>query len=154
MGSLLVDQNTGRMALILQASYSLVSDTLLDHSHAIKQKNQWISAGRYRWCGLHRSLSSVWESAKSWGKLTPQRTIQTVVYTTAADNSRSTRIRYNARISPLSVGALPWYHPSFSTNSASSLWWGSSSCYISAGPDEARPCLPCQPHAHQVHAQA
>jgi hypothetical protein len=27
-----------------------------------------------------------------------------VVYTTAADNSRSTRIRYNALISPLSVG--------------------------------------------------
>src|SRR2546427_6645729 len=60
-----------------------------------------------------------------------------VVYTTAADNSRSPRIRYNALISPLSVGALPWYHPSFSTNSASSLWCGSSSC--SAGWDRTPP---------------
>jgi hypothetical protein len=60
-----------------------------------------------------------------------------VVYTTAADNSRSTRIRYNALISPLSVGALPWYQPSFSTNSGSSLWCGSSSC--SAGWDRTPP---------------
>jgi tetratricopeptide (TPR) repeat protein len=64
MVSLLVDQNTGRMALILQASHSPVSDPLLEHSHAIKQKNQWISAGRYCQCGLHRSFSSVcyWRS--------------------------------------------------------------------------------------------
>src|SRR6266478_4886838 len=54
--------------------------------------------------------------------------LRTVVYTTAADNSRSTRTRYNALIAPLSVEALPWYQPSFSTTSGSSLWCGSSSC--------------------------
>jgi len=43
MVSFLVDQNTGRMALILQASNSPVSDTLLDHFHAIKQKINWLA---------------------------------------------------------------------------------------------------------------
>jgi hypothetical protein len=55
-------------------------------------------------------------------------TDEAVVYTTAADNSRSTRIRSNALISPLSVRAWPWYQLSFATNSGLSLWWGSSSC--------------------------
>jgi hypothetical protein len=36
-------------------------------------------------------------------------------YATAADNSRSTRIRYDVLISLSSVGALPWYRLSFST---------------------------------------
>jgi hypothetical protein len=52
------------MALILPASNPSVSDALLDHTHSIKQKNQWVSVGRYCQCGLHRSLSSVcyWRS--------------------------------------------------------------------------------------------
>jgi hypothetical protein len=40
-----------------------------------------------------------------------------VVYGYPADNSLSTKTRYNALISPPSAGALPWYQFSFSTNS-------------------------------------
>src|SRR5947209_17364231 len=42
-----------------------------------------------------------------------------VVYTTAADNSLNPKTRYNVPLIPSSAGALPWYQPSFSTNSVS-----------------------------------
>src|SRR4030095_319153 len=43
MVSFLVDQNTRRMALILQASNSPVCDTLLDHFPFIKHKISWLA---------------------------------------------------------------------------------------------------------------
>jgi hypothetical protein len=52
--------------------------------------------------------------------------LEPVVYATAADNSLSTKTRYNALIALSSARALPWFRPSFSTNSDPSLWWASS----------------------------
>jgi hypothetical protein len=49
-----------------------------------------------------------------------------VVYTTAADNSLTPKTCYNVPLTPSSVGALPWYQPSFSTNSVSWRWCASS----------------------------
>ena len=57
--SFLIGQNGGGKTLILQASNLPVSDTLFDHSHDIRQKNQWVRGGRYCQCSLHRSFSSV-----------------------------------------------------------------------------------------------
>jgi hypothetical protein len=96
-----------------------------------RAQTRWSTARRDYRPPLHRSSLGRpgRDSLASTGRYPGSAPAYTgVVYTTAADNSRSTRIRYNALISPLSVGALPWYHPSFSTNSGLSLWCGSSSC--------------------------
>ena len=55
-----------------------------------------------------------------------QDTLHSVVYTTAADNSLNPKTHYNVSLTPSSAGALPWYQPSFSTNSVSWRWCASS----------------------------
>jgi hypothetical protein len=57
-----------------------------------------------------------------------------VVYSTAADNSISAKIHYNALSSPPSAGALPWCRLSFSTTSGLWLWCAFSSCSARCGP--------------------
>src|SRR5215471_10590748 len=60
--------------------------------------------------------------------------LSVVVYSTAADNSISAKIHYNALSSPPSAGALPWCRLSFSTTSGLWLWCAFSSCSARCGP--------------------
>src|SRR5262249_41765702 len=69
-----------------------------------------------------------------------------VVYRTTADNYFAPKTGYNAPTQAILEGARPWFHTCFTTNSLCWLSSGSSSWCLSAGPGEASPCLPYQPH--------
>src|SRR5215510_4256930 len=64
-----------------------------------------------------------WTVSNPWACI-----VRTVVYPTAADNSITSKTRYNAPSHHAGEGAISWFHTFFTTNLLCWPSYGSSSC--------------------------